>query len=171
MRLSGEDLQFGDTFRLVNPVTWKHSLDKTLGNELLVTAKPQAKIRLWFLSGRGFDPWTSSRESWQRQALGKTGSLFNAEPFGWRKASSETWEIKRREILKGLGVSLCHARCYKENWMHLICALGSSLHTYDRRHELISIIQHSKSYKGLTLLKYLYYTQTVDSKVFNIEQH
>jgi hypothetical protein len=29
----------------------------------------------------------------------------------------------------------CHTRFSKENQMHLICATGSSLHTYDRRHE------------------------------------
>jgi hypothetical protein len=29
----------------------------------------------------------------------------------------------------------CHTRFSKENQMHLICAPGSSLHTYDRRHE------------------------------------
>jgi hypothetical protein len=29
----------------------------------------------------------------------------------------------------------CHTRFSEENQMHLICAPGSSLHTYDRRHE------------------------------------
>jgi hypothetical protein len=29
----------------------------------------------------------------------------------------------------------CHTWFSEENQMHLICALGSSLHTYDRRHE------------------------------------
>jgi hypothetical protein len=31
----------------------------------------------------------------------------------------------------------CHTWFSEENQMHLICAPGSSLHTYDRRHEWI----------------------------------
>jgi hypothetical protein len=27
----------------------------------------------------------------------------------------------------------CHARFYKENRMHLICGVGSELHTHDRQ--------------------------------------
>jgi len=32
----------------------------------------------------------------------------------------------------------CHIRFSKQNRMHLICALGSSLHTYDRRRVNVS---------------------------------
>jgi hypothetical protein len=32
-------------------------------------------------------------------------------------------------------VCICHTRFSEENQMHLICAPGSSLHTYDGRHE------------------------------------
>jgi hypothetical protein len=97
MRLSGKDLWIGDTLPLVNPVTWKHSSNKTSENKWLVAtiigAKEWLKLLVYGDSTPGFRHGkTNSVRSRVKELM-----PFPSLSFEWWKVLSESWDVKSED--------------------------------------------------------------------------
>jgi hypothetical protein len=85
-------------------------------------------------------------------------------PYATRSSGSGRSAPPRGGPEVELSLRHCHTRFYKESWMHLICAPGSDYkHTINKR---VYYHNSNQTYKSLTDTIFIYYTQTVDTKVW-----